>query len=835
MAKLGREDLFKALLAMTMACPALALGAVHPPVLAASLVPAAALLALLAGGGRRLPAPRLDLPSGLLLVLIGFTALQLVPLPAGLVELISPTAHEVRSRALAPLGTDAPSWMPLTLDTPLTLAELGKLFLYLAVYLAAATWSRRHGERLVHTLVLAVGVIAAFVMLGHKILLIEMIYGFYEPVHLGFRGERVTAPLLNENHMAALLGLAAAIGVGQALSTVERGQRILLVCLAALVGGGLLLTISRGGIAAFLVGQLVFISLRLLHRKRISHGEGRPEQIAWLPLGLALSLALGLYVAQDAILGDFAGGDFKKLGIASESLPLIGSFPATGVGRGAFWVGFPLVSDWAARVTFTHAENAVVQALADWGLLFGTLALAGFGLHVARRLLSVPARTRQAAALAALVAFGVHNLMDFNSEVPGVAVLAAAILGSLAGGVRPARDAGDGRRPRRLPAWVLAGCGAATLALAAGVWLHVGRHHVDREERRLRAALAAGDAEAFSAEALRPMLTRHPASWYLPFIIGVEHSTRRGANPLPWFSRAIELNPSSAAAHFHVGRVLVERGLLDQGMLELRIAARHNARLAPDAARILVGALPDFERLSGVAREPEDRVLLHGALAAEFARRGLSAEAEAADLAVLAAHPREVRSLARHARRLSARGDRDEALELSRRLARVDGHATPGAILEAEIVAAGGDPDAAADLLERALEADPRHPGLLRSAARTSQAAGRGGRALELAERLRGVAADARSRASATILMGELELAQGKVKAALASFQRASTLNPEDTRLLIRIVNLAERHGDTARQISALRRLARMEPGDERWSSRLADLEARIEAESRRR
>jgi tetratricopeptide (TPR) repeat protein len=826
------ETVFEIVLGLTLAFPALALGAVHAPVLAASLVSAAALFAVLFAGGRRIPAPRLDLPSALLLILIGFTALQLVPLPAALVELLSPAAHEVRARAGLPLGLPAPAWMPLTLDAPLTVAELGKLVLYLAVYLAAAAWSRRHGGQLVHTLVLVVGAGAAFVMLGHKILLVDRIYGFYEPLHLGFRGERITAPLLNENHMAALLGLAAAIGIGQALSATGRGQRLLLIGLSALIGGGLLLTISRGGIAAFLVGQIVFIALRLLHRWRARHEDARPGQVAWLPLGLALSLALGLFVAQDAILGDFAGGDFRKMELLGEALPLIGSFPATGVGRGAFWVAFPLVSDWASHVTFTHAENVVAQALADWGVLFGTLALAGFGLHVARRLLAVPERTRQAAALAALVAFGIHNLVDFNVEVPGVAVIAVALLGSLAVAPR-ARDGAAAGGGRRLPGWALPALAAAALGLAAATWLYTGRYHVDREERRLRAALAAGDAAAFAPAALRQAIGRHPASWYLPFLAGVERSARRGANPLPWFSRAIELNPSSAAAHFHVGRVLVDRGLLDQGLLELRIAALNNRALAAPAARILAGSVPDFARLAAWAREPEQRVPLYGALAGEFARRGLPAEAEAADLAVLAADPRNPRSLARHARRLSARGERDAALELARRLARIDGHATPGAMLEAEILSTAGGKPAAAELLERTLELDPRHPGLLRAAALACQAADRPRRALELAERLRALAADAPSRAAATVLTGEIEQAQGRLQAALASYQRAAALVPDDARLLLRIADLAERHGDPARALGALRKLARLEPGNEGWSSRLAALEAKVRDDAR--
>ena len=181
------------------------------------------------------------------------------------------------------------------------------------------------------------GVASAFVLLAHKILMLDQVYGFYDPVHANPHGERVSAPLINENHMAALLGLAAAVAVGMAVSAREQSKRMLLILVAGLLGGSLLLTLSRGGIAAFVIGQLLFITMRLIDR---ALGRRRDEesksQIAWLPLGLALSLALGLFVAQDAILGEFIGGSHKKIEMLSEGLPLIGKFPATGVGRGSF-------------------------------------------------------------------------------------------------------------------------------------------------------------------------------------------------------------------------------------------------------------------------------------------------------------------------------------------------------------------------------------------------------------------------------------------------------------------------------------------------------------------
>ena len=108
-------------LALAVVTPGLALGAVHAAVLAAYVGLAAVMLVLNGLGSRRAGGSPPDLAAALLLGMIAFTALQLIPLPAGLVELLSPAAHEVRARALAPLGAAAPAWMPLTLDRTLTM------------------------------------------------------------------------------------------------------------------------------------------------------------------------------------------------------------------------------------------------------------------------------------------------------------------------------------------------------------------------------------------------------------------------------------------------------------------------------------------------------------------------------------------------------------------------------------------------------------------------------------------------------------------------------------------------------------------------------------------
>jgi predicted Zn-dependent protease len=832
---LKRTTISKALLAVAIAAPALALGAVHPIVLAVFTALAGVMLANLALDRREAGHLRLDLVGALLLGLAAFTGLQLVPLPAGLVELVSPNAYEIRVRAVEALGRAAPSFMPLTLDATLTAVELAKLLLYLAVYWVSLLLTKRYGSGFVFSAVVVAGGLVAAVFLAHKILMLDRVYGLYEPLHAGVSASGIFAPLMNPNHLSGFLGLGAAVAIGYAVSAEERSRRIALIGVAGLIGGALFLTISRGGMAAFAAGQIVFVALRLLERRSRSHSfeVDRGPNSAWLPLGLAISLGLGLFAAQDAILGELQNHDASKLGILAEGLPLIGDFPATGVGRGAFWVGFSLVSDWDAWTTFTHAENAVVQLLADWGAVVGTVALVGFAFAVARRLVRPPARARAAAAVAALVAFGIHNLVDFNSEIAGVAVVAVALLGALAGSDAAAKTPEGGTRGWSGPVvsrWVLAAAAAAALAMAGAVGFYVARHELDREERGLRDALRRHDAAAFADERLAPVLERHPAAWYPPFLGGVQRFQSRRQNPLPLLGRALELNPSSAAVHFYIGRVMLRGDHLDQALLELRLAAQRNPSFAGPVARVLARTVPRFDDVKRIALDDADRRMLWGAIASALAAEGVAGEAEKADLALLALKPPEPRSVARHARRLAGRERYDEALALAGRFDPAPEAGPARALLVAEIETARGSPDRAVAALEQAEAIHPDDKGLQAALARARMLAGDLRGALDAVSSLKRLSSGSAALASALQLEASLKLQAGRVQEALAALQQAHVMVPHDAAILRRIADIAEAHGEKTRALDALKKLEDLEPGNPAWRDRVRKIQSSIDA-----
>ena len=356
------------------------------------------------------------------------------------------------------------------------------------------------------------------------------------------------------------------------------------------------------------------------------------------------------------------------------------------------------------------------------------------------------------------------------------------------------------------------------------------RHELDSEERALRDALGRGDASAFTPDALAPILERHPAAWYPPFLAGVARFTAREGSPLPLLGRALELNPAAAPAHFYVGRALLRNGRADQAMLELRLAARYDVAFAAPAARVLVRAIPQFDRLKGIALTDADRRRMWPELAAAFVAAGIDTEAEKADLALIRLKPPERRSVARHARRLIGGKAFAEASAL---VARLDGpdDGPVRAGLEAEIALAAGAPKDAVAALEKALAARPDDAQLLGSLAGARLAAGDLAGALEAVSTLKRLAAGEAAFTAALLLEASLKQSAGRTQEALAALRQAHVVSPANASILRRIADLAEANGDVARALDALGKLADLEPKNPEWRERIEKLKLSLELE----
>lgn len=527
-----------------------------------------------------------------LLALAIFCVLQALPLPLHWVELLSPAAAQVWVRAHFPFDSAAPSRATLSIDPGASLTEALKLTTYASTVLLAARVRGRYGSGAIASLIFVASTAVALITLLHGVFGAQMLFGVYEPT---FHVPRWSlGPLLNSNNFAgyALLGIFA----GVALLVVERKQLPQSSVIAGL--GTLLLALalssSRAGVVATLAGLGVFVAVG--------------TRLCWLPRG---PLRWGVLVAfvggvLALLVGPASHADVSKTADMSRklatwrwSLNLLRDHPWFGVGRGAFETALPpyrqpLPNDWSA--TFTHAENFIVQWLADWGVVVGGAAVCTFLVFFARSWWLARATPHRFALLTGLAALLVQNMADLGLEIPALAIL--AILALVEGGptVHLLAPAERKLAPKRLLLW--AAPGALALVLAT-LW---GRYPVGEERASLATryrTLQVGNrvARANFREALVAAMSRHPGESYFPLLGSLVAHRARDDNPVPWAARALERSPLSGPVHVALAEILARRGATAQAMLHLRMASEFDSSLLSKAGQHAAALAPSIDTL----------------------------------------------------------------------------------------------------------------------------------------------------------------------------------------------------------------------------------------------
>lgn len=431
-------------LALLAAAPLLA-GAVHEPVfvplLAASS--AAGLLALrrarrdAARGG---PAP--PLPGGrLVLGLHALVLFQLVPMPPGVLRVVSPGSFAFHNDPLlVPLEASRPiSVSPA--DTLRGLAFLaGFSLLAQAVFreMGKEPWRRRLLRTVAGTGV-ALTVVALVQAASSQP---RVIWGIFRPDW----DWAVFGPYVNRNHFAGYLVMAAPVAIGFALEALFRlraawgrgwrgalrlGERegVALVRWAAaamVIVAGLVASQSRGGVSAF---ALAALALPLVARER--------RRTA---LGVAAFAGLGvLWIGLGGVLGAFAvrGVRASRLDLWRDMLPMVPRFPIFGDGWNAFATAFPWYQTVWKTEWIGETHNDYLQVLIDGGVV-GAALLGGLLVVVFRGALARAVHSPlDLGVFGALLGFALHGLVDFNGQIPANAATFVA-LAALA--VRPPRD-----------------------------------------------------------------------------------------------------------------------------------------------------------------------------------------------------------------------------------------------------------------------------------------------------------------------------------------------------------------------------------------------------------
>ncbi len=808
----------------------LVVGGVHPEAAAAFAVVELVALSLWWGArlarGHRLRVSFLALPF---VVGAGLTLLQVIPLPQALLDVLQPETASTRRFIAAGLpdtfaaGVRAVTSMDPAASAAALLRLVGAAALFVVVADAARDGGRdggrgRSAQRSLHALIWrGVVVAAAVVMLTaimHTVLNVPGPWGQFSRL-----GGIIFAPMVNPNHLSKVLAGFALLCLGRAFSVRGRREAVVSGIVGVVCGVGVGLTLSRGGILALILALMALAAV-LLRAKRIDGVDGgagagtgeAPSRFALPALFVSaiLVVVIGLVVlAVDPVartnstqLIDDAEDQPTKLAILPQAMKLLADNGRVGVGNNAFGAAFTTVAEPGARytdeLTFSHPENIVVATVVEHGVGGGALLLI-IAAFVARHLVFALRSARAAAAVPAVVAFVIGDMVDFALETgAGIAVFAVA-LGLCAAAV-PSTSL-TLRAPRAVVAAVVA------ILVSAVVVVAVAPGAIADWQYRLDTAAAKAPL-AQRTQALYALVRARPFDGHATTLLAVDARERhQPQEALAWANRTLSLWPSRGEAHLEAARALAATGHLEQAMIHYHLAAGSQRvggkalaeafsrsadvavreRALPDTAEARMALcvvllkerrFDDAAACADVLAARADASDEHKRLALRVALDGGDDDALRARIAA-ASRPPDGEDAALLARAI-ARLDGDDAA-LSTSAPWLDGARSPKALLEyrlrlqeqkGDLVAAretlaalrpvsvspaerdqvdrhevvlhrrAGDFGAEVVVLQRLVAKHPREPGLLSQLGIAEHAAGRTGAALGTYRRLRELAPD---------------------------------------------------------------------------------------------
>jgi O-antigen ligase len=210
-----------------------------------------------------------------------------------------------------------------------------------------------------------------------------------------------------------------------------------------LMTAALVLTHSRGGFTATLVGTVVLLYL-LDRRARRHRATSRVVVIAALAV-----VSLAFYLTSEVLLDRINRTDItaeERLAVFADVNRGIADNPVLGYGYGTFADSFRLYNQVGTAVHYDRAHNTWLENAFELGLpaaLALYLALAGLAITCLR---GVKRRHRDwvypATGVAASVLVGLHATVDFSAQLPAVAILYACIMGIACAQSRPSTGHG---------------------------------------------------------------------------------------------------------------------------------------------------------------------------------------------------------------------------------------------------------------------------------------------------------------------------------------------------------------------------------------------------------
>jgi len=380
--------------------------------------------------------PQYRIPILLLSFFLLLILFQMIPLPSGMVKILSPKTYALRH---------ALSFEPSALSFQLsfvpfvTRIEFLKWGCLAAFFLFLLQWKPSNGSIL--------NLIPLIMWMG----IAESLYGMFEffsghhhILNLGDSSlvSSVTGTFINCNSFAGYLLMVIPLSTGylfsresfqesrfkgwrHRLSSLD-GKVLLIVFGIMVMIVALLFSASRMGILSLL---LSFSLISLLFRD--PRKEKGFSKTSVLILGLALLWAA--WIGIDAVISRFfsvSEGFEERWKIWVSTFQIFKDFPLLGSGLGTFTQVFPMYRSFHVRGLFTHAENDFLQLGSEVGLIGIGILLILFIILFSKAISGIhsrhprnPRRYIGIAGLIGILALMFHSLVERNIQVPANAFL----------------------------------------------------------------------------------------------------------------------------------------------------------------------------------------------------------------------------------------------------------------------------------------------------------------------------------------------------------------------------------------------------------------------------
>jgi O-antigen ligase len=385
---------------------------------------------------------------------------QLLPLPSGVLKVVSPKTWALRHQLLITNSSFELSALsfPLSFVPFATQIEFFKWLTLIGLFFFLLRW--RHSKKDV------IRLIPIIMLVG----VVESLYGMFE----FFTGHRhilhldgsalissVTGTFINRNHFAGYLLMVIPLSVGFLFSreALRRGQsmgwrhrlasldgKTLLIGFAVVMMIlSLLFSASRMGIVSLL---LSFSLISFLFRDpQRGHRFSKTSVLIF-----ALALVWAAWIGLDAVISRFfsvSEGFEERWKIWVNTFQIFKDFPLFGSGLGTFVQVFPMYRSFHIRGLVTHAENDFLQLASEVGIIGAGLLLILFFFLFFKALSGIRLMSHREAGryigisgLVGILALMLHSIVERNIQVSANAFLYVFILAVVlrVGFIRKAMD-----------------------------------------------------------------------------------------------------------------------------------------------------------------------------------------------------------------------------------------------------------------------------------------------------------------------------------------------------------------------------------------------------------